>query len=99
MSFELPVVTTNVYGNGEFVRDGVTGYVVAPPEHVLYYDPDEKFIPTMDTGRRHEFIKSIERTDQKVIANLTDKVTVYHCDQTGEPVAEKALAELQKAPE
>jgi glycosyltransferase involved in cell wall biosynthesis len=76
MSFELPVVTTDVYANREIVDDGVTGFLVDPSRHVKYYDPDEPYVPPIDTTskRRKEFISAIQEVDDAVVEALAVKV-------------------------
>lgn len=76
MSFELPVIATDVYANPELVQDGVTGFLVKASDRVSYYDPDEKFIPPMVTPRRSEFLEAIEQTDARVIDDLSAKVAL-----------------------
>jgi glycosyltransferase involved in cell wall biosynthesis len=38
MSRSLPVVTNDIWANNEYVLDGKTGFLIAPPEHVRYVD-------------------------------------------------------------
>jgi glycosyltransferase involved in cell wall biosynthesis len=76
MSFELPVVATDVYANPELVQDGVTGFLVKASDRVPYYDPDEEFIPSMVTPRRSEFLEAIEQTDNRVVDDLSAKVAL-----------------------
>lgn len=38
MSRSVPVVTNDVWANAEYLLDGKTGFLVAPPEHVRYSD-------------------------------------------------------------
>lgn len=76
MSFELPVITTDVYANPELVQDGISGFLVKASSRVPYYDPDEKFIPPMVTPRRREFLEAIRQTDVHVIDDLCAKVAL-----------------------
>lgn len=76
MSYELPIVTTDVYANPELVQDGVTGFLVKASDRVSYYDPDEKFIPPMVTPRRAEFLRAIEQVDSRVVDELATKTAL-----------------------
>jgi glycosyltransferase involved in cell wall biosynthesis len=75
MSFELPVVTTNAYSNAEIVTDGVTGFIVPESSHVPYYDPDEKYIPSMVTKLRAKYLEGIQQPDPHVLDALEDRLT------------------------
>jgi glycosyltransferase involved in cell wall biosynthesis len=76
MSFELPVVTTDVYANSELVQDGVTGLLVKASDRVPYYDPNEKFIPPMVTPLLSEFLEAVGQTDARVVDDLCSKVAL-----------------------
>jgi len=77
MSFELPVVTTDVYSNDELVEDGVTGFLVKPSSLVNYYDPDEPYMPPMNTTprRREEFLRAIQQVDEGTVNDLVEKLS------------------------
>ncbi len=74
MSYELPVVTTDVWANPEMVEDGKTGFVIRKSERVPYYT--ESFIPNWDYHSGSKFMKSIETTDPKVVEELVDKTSL-----------------------
>ncbi len=74
MSYELPVITTDVWANPEMVRDGETGFVVRKSEKVAYYT--ENFIPNWDYHPESQFMKSIKTTDPKVVAELVEKTSL-----------------------
>lgn len=78
MSFELPVVATDVYSNNELVQDGVTGFLVNPSRHVEYYDPDAPFIPPMNTtpAARAKFLRDVHRLDEGVVEELAGKLAL-----------------------
>lgn len=70
MSYELPVVTTDVYANAELVEDGKTGIVVDGAASVPYYERADTWIPSVVTARRREFNRAIRRVDPKVVDDL-----------------------------
>ena len=70
MSYELPVVTTDVYANAELVGDGKTGIVVEASASVPYYENGETWIPSVVTARRGEFNRAIRKVDPKVVDDL-----------------------------
>jgi glycosyltransferase involved in cell wall biosynthesis len=74
MSYELPVVTTDVYANPELVEDGKTGLVVKGSASVPYYDDDDSWIPSVVTGRRREFNRAIRRLDPGVVDRLASAI-------------------------
>lgn len=74
MSYELPVVTTDVWANPEMVTDGKTGFVIKKSERVPYYT--ENSIPNWDFLKGSKFMKSIETTDPEVVAELAEKVSL-----------------------
>jgi len=72
MSYELPVVTTEIGAtNGEYVEDGVTGFVVASSEKVPYFL--ENFILTSETIHRSRLIKATGGVEPKVVDELAAK--------------------------
>lgn len=74
MSYELPVVTTDVYANAELVKDGKTGIVVGASASVPYYEDGGTWIPSVVTARRGEFNRAIRRPDPKVVDDLAGAV-------------------------
>jgi glycosyltransferase involved in cell wall biosynthesis len=72
MSYELPVVTTDVYANPELVQDGVTGFLVRHAEEVPFYDeeglPVSMFTPT--------FTRAIRETDRRMVEDVVRKTSV-----------------------
>jgi glycosyltransferase involved in cell wall biosynthesis len=71
LSYELPVVTTDVYANGEIVANGVTGFVVPASDHVPYYV--RKFTPD---GRSARFRKAIKELDHQVVHDIVDRTSI-----------------------
>ena len=74
MSYELPVITTDVWGNPEFIDDGKTGFLVKKSEKPQYYV--ENFIPIWTAKSGTPFMKSIESVDFKVVDELVKKTSI-----------------------
>ncbi|MFC2072262.1 glycosyltransferase family 4 protein [Chloroflexota bacterium] len=70
MSYELPIVTTDVWGNSEIVEDGRTGLLVECPQAVKYTD---SFIVHFDS---QEYKKAISNVDPELVAAVTDKTSI-----------------------
>lgn len=71
MSFELPIITTNVYANTEIVEDGKTGLVIDCSQKVPYYV--SKYVPD---GHSPQFRKAIQLIDNKVVNELVEKTSL-----------------------
>ncbi|MFC1864243.1 glycosyltransferase family 4 protein [Chloroflexota bacterium] len=74
MSYELPVITTDVWANPEMVENGKTGFVIKKPERVQYYV--ENFIPNWDYIPESRFMRAIKNFDPKVIDELVAKASL-----------------------
>ncbi|MAG14331.1 MAG: hypothetical protein CL874_00365 [Dehalococcoidales bacterium] len=70
MSYEIPVIATDVYGNRELVTDGITGFVIRSSELVSYYSGNYATRPM--TGPKQWEDASLS-TDPKVIKELVEK--------------------------
>jgi glycosyltransferase involved in cell wall biosynthesis len=71
MSYEMPVVTTDVYANPELVQDGSTGFVVRQPDNVSYSRgglPVSMFSPS--------FTKAIKRTDRRLVEDVVRQTSM-----------------------
>src|SRR5207245_2655568 len=78
MSYELPVVATDVWAMNEMVSDGKTGFLTRPSKYAKYYGDD--FIPRWgDPG----FQKLIERIDGDMVDDIVSKVS-YLIEEPGE---------------
>lgn len=64
MSYELPVVTTNVWGNSEIVDDGSTGLLV--PKSTVAAD----FLPDVPWARTRDFVKVVRQVDPAMVEAL-----------------------------
>lgn len=65
MSYELPVITTDVWANPELIENGNTGFLVKKSEQVQWYS--QPFIPD---GR------PTQTTDPKVVQELVEKTSI-----------------------
>ena len=71
MSYELPVVITDVVANSEIVEDGRTGFVIKKSEKVPYYV--DNFIPA---GGTPQFEKAIRIVDPRVVEQVVEKTSI-----------------------
>lgn len=69
MSYELPVITTDVWANPEMVTNGRTGFVIEKSRKVPYYI--ENFIPNWSAPESLKIIKKI--VDPEVVSELVEK--------------------------
>lgn len=74
MSFELPIVTTDLYANPEIVQDGVTGLLVRPSQRVPYYW--ENFLLPMGSPVHREYTEAIKTPDPAVVQDLVAKTSL-----------------------
>lgn len=75
MSYELPVVTTEIGASGgEYIEDGVTGFVVASPEKMPYFL--ENFILTSETIHRNWLVEASRSVDPKVVDELVAETSL-----------------------
>jgi glycosyltransferase involved in cell wall biosynthesis len=74
MSYELPVVTTDVWANPEMVIDGKTGFIIKKSGNVQYYADD--FIPIWNYIPSSTFMRSIRTVDSRVVQELVEKTSV-----------------------
>jgi glycosyltransferase involved in cell wall biosynthesis len=72
MSYELPVITTDVWANPELVNDGKNGFVIRKSDKIQYYT--ENFVPNWSST---ESLKMIEKmVDPEVVKELVEKTSV-----------------------
>lgn len=77
MSYELPIVTTNVWGNQEMVKDGINGLLVDKSTKLNYYN--NTFIPLWGTS---EFFSKIKNNvDMKIVEDIVDKTSLLIEDE------------------
>lgn len=74
MSYGLPVVTTEIGAScGEYVEDGMTGFVTPSSRQMPYFEGN--FIITSETIHRGRLLLATEKIGKKVIAELAMKVS------------------------
>lgn len=73
MSYELPVITTDVWANPEMVEDGKTGFTIRKSEKINYYA--ENFIPIWDYDSGSQFMKSVRAVEPRVVQQLVEKTS------------------------
>ena len=75
MSYELPIITTDVYANSEIVQEGVTGLLISGSDQVPYYV--EELVPFGVSSRRKEVDAVVESTtDSKMVEGLVQKASL-----------------------
>lgn len=77
MSYELPVITTDVWANPELVRDGETGFMVKKSNEINYYI--ENFIPNWSSPKSLQSIKSM--IDPEVVCEIVEKTSILIEDE------------------
>ena len=77
MSYELPVITTDVWANLELVSDGETGFVIKKSEKIQYYVAN--FIPNWSAAESLKIIKKM--TDPNVVKELVEKTSMLIEDE------------------
>jgi glycosyltransferase involved in cell wall biosynthesis len=70
MSYELPVIATDVYGTSERVDNGKTGLLVKSSKEVPYFDDGIPFL-----NLTSKFQKAIEKVDPTVVTELVGKTS------------------------
>ena len=74
MSYELPIIATDVYANREIVQDGVTGLLIGGSERVPYYV--EELVPFGASSRRKEVDAVVaSTTDGRMVEELVDRAS------------------------
>ena len=69
MSYELPIITTDVWANSEMVGDGVNGFLVQKSNSIKYFN--ENLIPMWSEQNSLNLIKN--HVDLKVINDIVEK--------------------------
>lgn len=75
MSYELPVVTTNAWGNPEIVKDGTTGVLVHNSPVALHHDRmlPRGFVPTPGSPAYRDILGS---TNPQIVRELVAKLSI-----------------------
>jgi len=80
LSYELPVVTTDIWANTELVKDGKTGFAVKKSDRVRYYSGN--FIPNWSHYPTSRFMRTIKgMVDPIVIKQLVEKTSILIEDE------------------
>jgi glycosyltransferase involved in cell wall biosynthesis len=74
MSYELPIVTTDVWANTEMVENGKTGFVINRSKRIEYYTGN--LIPNWSHYPTSRFMKIIKETDPVVVNELVEKASI-----------------------
>jgi len=74
MSYELPIITTDLYTNPEFVQHGITGLLVKPSQTVPYYWKGLKL--PMGTPLHHQYLQAVKTPDPTMVDDLVEKVSM-----------------------
>jgi glycosyltransferase involved in cell wall biosynthesis len=75
MSYELPVIATDVYATSEIVEHGMTGFLIRPADHVPYYV--ERHLPTgPGDSLNRQFRRAVEKLDPEMVRDLVVKTAV-----------------------
>lgn len=77
MSYELPVITTDVWANPELVKDGETGFIVKKSSTLEHYY-EENFISNWGTP---QFMKAIQNVQTDVVEQLVEKTSILIEDE------------------
>jgi len=70
MSYELPVIATDVWANKELVENGRTGYLIKGSQNVRYCD--NTLVPLWGEPT---FMKSIRQVDNEMVMELVEKTS------------------------
>jgi len=79
MSYELPIITTDIWANSEMVEDYKNGFLIKKSENIQYFS--DNFIPTWNYKNNSSFIKSIKSVDKKVLKELIYKISILIEDE------------------
>lgn len=70
MSYELPVITTDVWGNGEMVKDGETGFLVPKSGLAPDFEGDRLY------ARSRRFERALKNVDPQMVRALAEKLSI-----------------------
>ena len=74
MSYELPIVTTNLYTNPEIVQNGITGLLIQPSKTVPYYW--KNLLTPMGSPLHRQYVEAIKVPDPAVVDDLIAKTSI-----------------------
>jgi glycosyltransferase involved in cell wall biosynthesis len=91
MSYELPVVATDVWGTHEMVVDGETGLLTKASRFAEYHGRD--FIPKWEDPK---FWRSISRIDPAMVDDIVSKVSyLVENPKSGRQMGRNARREVE----
>lgn len=75
MSYQLPVVTTDAWGNPEIVEDGTTGLLVHDSRVAFHYEKmlPRYFVPPPGSSVHHDIVAS---TSPQIVQELVEKLSL-----------------------
>lgn len=76
MSYELPVIATDVWATNEQIEDGKNGLLIKGRPDLSYFD--EKFIPRWGTP---SFMNKLGETEPRMLADLVEKTSMLIEDE------------------
>ena len=92
MSYELPVITSNVWANPEWVQDGITGFIINYSDQVPHYI--ENFIP--DWGSP-QCMNEYKKVDRKAVDEIIKKLSMLIEDEgLRRKMGEKGRKEIEE---
>jgi glycosyltransferase involved in cell wall biosynthesis len=68
MSYELPVITTDIWANSEIIEDGKTGFLIQKSNKIRYYD--ENYVPQWSSSEALKIIKN--NVDPQIINQIVE---------------------------
>lgn len=79
MSYELPIVTSDVWANKEMVSNNDNGFLIRPNKNVTYVNDSN--VPIWNHRLHSKFIQSTQRIDKKRIKEIVDKTGIIIEDE------------------
>lgn len=78
MSYELPTIATNIWGNSEVVKEGRTGFLIRKSEKIPYFMKSPRGIIYYNPA----FLKAIQqKPDSEVVKELAEKIGILVEDE------------------
>jgi len=74
MSYELPVIATDIDFTPELIEDGKTGFLLRQSQRVPYCD--ENFIPLFHTPHHKQYKERLREDSPKLVEELVEKTSI-----------------------
>jgi glycosyltransferase involved in cell wall biosynthesis len=68
MSYELPIITTNVFANSELVQDGITGFLTKAPKNL----PEDYYMGNFSPSQWPKICRTL---DPELVEEIVEKVS------------------------